>query len=161
LLTDLPLEPVRGQVTFAATSAASRALAANLCYGGYIGAARNGYHAIGATFQRGQDDTMARTEDDAANIAGLAALLPDLAQGLAVTSARAAVRCAARDRFPVAGAVEASRGLYVSTAHGSHGIVTTLAAADYITDLLTGSPWSLPMRAAGALSPARFGGRRS
>lgn len=155
VLPDLPLQAVRGQITFVTENAESAALKTNLCYGGYIGAAREGMHTVGATFQRGQDDVAVCAEDDAANMAGLAAILPAWGS-MNVSGARAAARCAARDRFPVAGAVETIPGLYVSTAHGSHGIVTSLAAAEFIADLLSRSPWSLPLATGSLLSPARF-----
>lgn len=156
-LMDVPIEPVRGQVTFVRGGAAMPEIRANLCYGGYLGAARGGLYTVGATFQRGQDDVAPRPADDAENIAKLAAVLPMLADGMAAVQSRAAVRCAARDRFPVAGAVD--DGLYLSTAHGSHGIVTSLAAAEMIADIMTGTVLSLPQESAGALSPLRFARR--
>lgn len=157
--TDAPVEPVRGQITFARAAATLPELRTNICYGGYLGAARDGLYTVGATFQRGQDDNAVRAADDADNMAKLAAVLPEIAAGLTPAGARAAVRCAARDRFPVAGA--AGDGLYISAAHGSHGIVTTLAAAEMIADMMTGSALSLPVTAAGALSPGRFAQRRA
>jgi tRNA 5-methylaminomethyl-2-thiouridine biosynthesis bifunctional protein len=152
-LLTLPLEPVRGQITTALVTANS-GLAVNLCYGGYMGAARDGQHIIGATFQRGDEDVDVRAADDAENIAKLSAIFPELAAQMIPVSARAAVRCAARDRFPVAGV--AGENLYVSTAHGSHGLVTSLAAAEMIADMITGSVLSLPESSVRALSPHRF-----
>jgi tRNA 5-methylaminomethyl-2-thiouridine biosynthesis bifunctional protein len=157
LFTDAPMEPVRGQITFARADGAVPELRTNLCYGGYLGAARDGLYTVGATFQRGQDDTTLRAADDAENIAKLAALLPDIAAHMIPVSSRAAVRCASRDRFPVAGV--AGENLYVSAAHGSHGIVTTLAAAEMIADMMAGTVLSLPVTARAALSPERFARR--
>lgn len=157
LFTDAPMEPVRGQVTFARADEAMPELRTNLCYGGYLGTARDGLYTVGATFQRGQDDMTTRAADDAENIAKLAAVMPDVAARLTPVSSRAAVRCAARDRFPVAGL--AGENLYVSAAHGSHGIVTTLAAAEMIADMMAGTVLSLPVTARAALSPERFARR--
>lgn len=153
----LPLEPVRGQMTLARGDERTAALAVNLCYGGYCGRAADGIHVVGATFGRGDADTARRDADDADNLAKLDAVMPGWGAALSPVGARAAVRTAAKDRFPVAGMIE--DGLYISAAHGSHGIVTTLAAGELIADMITGSVRSLPPGSAESLSPHRFAAR--
>lgn len=157
-LQDLPLQTVRGQIS---TLAATRPVAvrANICYGGYLSASQPGGHVAGATFQQWRHDTDVTDEDHREILAHLEREIPALAGCFRVTGGRAALRCAAKDRFPVIGAVPESAGLYVSTAHGSHGLISTLAGAEYLADLITGSPHSLSAATAAALSPVRFAER--
>jgi len=152
-LSWLPLHTVRGQISAAAASAQSEKLACNICYGGYIGAPCHGMHMVGSTFQKWLSDTDVKDEDHRDNLEKLAAAVPALGQ-LQVTGGRAALRTTSPDHFPVIGA--AGDNLYVSTAHGSHGILSTLAGAHLIADMMAERPYSLPRRSAAQLDGARF-----
>lgn len=150
----LPLQTVRGQILSADASPTTSNLKTNLCYSGYIGANQNGAHVIGSTFQKWRDDTEVRDED---NVDILARLYE--AVGIApgkIVSARAAMRCTAQDRFPVIGAVPDLPNVFVTTAHGSHGIISSLAGAHLIADLIEGNVLSLPEDSVHSLSPQRF-----
>lgn len=158
-LSWLPIETVRGQIITARATAPSALLKTNLCYGGYIGAPQSGSHVIGSSFQKWLTSTDIRAEDTADILAKLHDLTPDL--GITdVTAARASLRCAAQDRFPVIGAVPKTSHItphiYVSTAHGSHGIISTLMGGNLLADLLDSSPQCLPHDTISALSPQRF-----
>ncbi len=157
-LQDLPLHTVRGQIS---TLTASRPVPvrANICYGGYLTAQQPEGYVAGATFQPWRSDIAVTDEDHHAILAHLERAVPSLAGVFRVTGGRAALRCAAKDRFPVIGAVPESPGLYVSTAHGSHGLIGTLAGAAYLADLICGHPLSLSAATAAALSPVRFAER--
>lgn len=155
-LSWLPVHTVRGQMSMAAATPESRNLRVNISFGGYISAPLNGIHAVGATFQKWLDNPGLRDEDNRDNISRLAACLPHLADGLTVTGARAALRTSSRDRFPIAGEVPGVQNLYVSTAHGSHGIVTSAAAAELLADIIDGSPCSLSADTMAGLAPQRF-----
>ncbi len=149
---ELPIDTVRGQVTYVAASEISGRLKTNLCYGGYVSAELDGKHAVGSTFQKWLTHTDVADEDDQSNLESLASAVPDL-KGLKITGHRAALRTSAKDRFPVIGPVG---DVYVSTAHGSHGIVSTLAGAHLLADCLRGGPFSLGKSTIEALSSARF-----
>src|SRR5690606_30899710 len=94
---------------------------------------------------------------------------------------RAALRCVARDHLPIVGPVEdvdamlrlygglrqnARRrfseraaplpGLYINTAHASHGLTSTPLAAEYLASLVAGETPPLLREQAHALHPARF-----
>ncbi len=153
-LPDLPLHTVRGQISMLA-AVQPVAVRANICYGGYLSAQQPGGYVAGATFQQWRSDTDVTEEDHREIIGHLECAVPALAGAFRVTGGRASLRCAAKDRFPVIGAVPESAGLYVSTAHGSHGLISTLAGAEYLADLITGSPYSLSAATAAALSPVR------
>ncbi len=154
-IPSLPIHTVRGQVVQASATSVSAALKTNLCYGGYIGAPENGIHVVGSTFQKWLDDTEVSDNDTRDILDHLSHDVPGL--GLRhVTGARASLRCAAQDRFPVIGSVPGHDGLYVSTAHGSHGIVSSLAGAHLIADQIEGGILSLPEDSVNLLSLQRF-----
>lgn len=153
MLANLPVHTVRGQISLASATAESTALKTNICYGGYVSAPSGGMHVIGSTFQKWLTETEPRREDDADNLAKLAAHVPMLS-GLRASGARAALRTASRDRFPVIGRID--DGLFVTTAHGSHGILSSLAGAHLLADFIRGGPASLGKKTVKALSPARF-----
>lgn len=151
---NLPLQAARGQITYARATAASAGLKTNLCYGGYFSPVVNGVHTLGATFQRWLDHSDIITEDDADNIAKLAAVAPDLAAGLVVEDHRAAMRTTSKDHFPLVGPV--GENLYVSTGHGSHGILSSLMAAEILTAMILQKQASLSAMVIAALQPHRF-----
>ena len=154
-LPGLPIHTVRGQITLAKATDESAKIKTNICYGGYISAPMNGAHAVGSTFQKWMADTMSRAEDDAANLENLKTYAPAL-EGFTIAGSRAALRTASPDRFPVIGKAE---GICVSAAHGSHGILSTLAGAHFLADILRGGVRSLGKSTIAALSPARFSER--
>ncbi|MBI4030592.1 MAG: bifunctional tRNA (5-methylaminomethyl-2-thiouridine)(34)-methyltransferase MnmD/FAD-dependent 5-carboxymethylaminomethyl-2-thiouridine(34) oxidoreductase MnmC [Proteobacteria bacterium] len=156
-LRNSPVHTVRGQVTQAAASDLSAELKINLCFGGYLSPPQGGLHMLGATFQKWLDDCDAKEEDHIDNIRRLERYFPGLAEGLEIKGGRAALRTSSKDRFPLTG--RAAENLYVSTAHGSHGIVSSLAAAHLLSDMILGAPRSLPARSVRALSPSRFAER--
>lgn len=153
-LTGLPLQGVRGQVTDIKTAAPLSALKTVLCYGGYATPAHGGLHVVGSTFQRWLSHTDLLPADDADNLAKLAAAAPALAGDYETAGARASIRSTSPDHFPIAGRL-AGR-LYVSTAHGSHGILSSLMAAQTIAEMIAGRAVSLSEGIMQKLSPHRF-----
>jgi len=87
----------------------------------------NGVQYIGATFQPWLEHTNILPEDDEHNIRNLCERFPAAAADYEVVTSKAGVRSAVRDHFPVIGQI-ASR-VYVSSGHGSHGFVSSLASA--------------------------------
>ncbi|MFD1218080.1 bifunctional tRNA (5-methylaminomethyl-2-thiouridine)(34)-methyltransferase MnmD/FAD-dependent 5-carboxymethylaminomethyl-2-thiouridine(34) oxidoreductase MnmC [Microbulbifer celer] len=107
----LPLQPIRGQVSFAQATDRSRKLKIALCGEGYIAPAHrhhhNPQHSFGATFKLKQTDTEVRAEEQQENLDTLRKLLPDIAADFAQNpmTARAALRAATLDYLPMAGPV--------------------------------------------------------
>jgi tRNA 5-methylaminomethyl-2-thiouridine biosynthesis bifunctional protein len=151
----LPIHTVRGQVTLAKPTAGSAALKSNLCYGGYITPAKDGVHMIGSTFQKWLAHTDALDADDAQNLDSLSAAVPGLGTP-GIIGHRAGLRCAARDRFPVAGESLAMPGHFISAAHGSHGIVSSLLSGHILADMMRGGPLCVGKSTLNVLAPARF-----
>jgi len=154
---DLPIHTVRGQMIWVEPNAHSMKLRCNLSYGGYISAPRNGRQAIGATFQKwlGHNDTL---EDDTRDIlTKLTENVPAIGGDFKILDARASLRTSSHDRFPIIGPVAENQ--FITTAHGSHGIASTLAGAHLLADFLRGGVRSLGKDSVKALSPLRFSAR--
>lgn len=145
---------VRGQVSMLRADDMSAGVNCNLCYGGYVSRANNGQHMVGATFQRwlNHDDVM--SEDDDHNLEKLYRAVPSFPKGLEVVNSWASVRTSATDYFPVVGRVRDN--VYVSSAHGSHGILSSLLAAEVLAAEIDNKPQALSQDVLDALCPARF-----
>lgn len=154
-LSWLPVETVRGQIIETKDSPVSRKLKTNLCFGGYIGPSLDGAHIVGSSFQKWLETTELRDDDTRDILDKLDAAVPGLEVG-PVDGGRAGLRCAAQDRFPVIGLVPDCGHCYVSTAHGSHGIISALMGAQLLADLMIGNVLCLPEDSVNTLSPQRF-----
>lgn len=158
----LPLQPVRGQVSWA--GGADPALAPFPVNG-------NGHFIprvptpqglawfCGSTFDRDQVDRSPREEDHRANLERLETLLPAVARQLESEFASEAiqawtgVRCASGDRRPLLGELEP--GLWVATAMGSRGLTFAALCGELLAARLHGEPLPLERRLAMALDVAR------
>lgn len=157
-LPDAPLHTVRGQISYFEATQNSKKLQTALCYGGYLSPPYNGKHIVGSTFQKWLDCTEVSQEDHAHNLEKLHEAIPALSDIKKVVEGRAALRTVTSDHFPVVGHVRDN--VYVTTGHGSHGIVTSLSAAHHLADLILGTPQSLSSETIDALSPKRFFDRK-
>ena len=151
----LPIHTVRGQISYVKANETSKNLKTNLCYGGYISAPMNGIHAVGSTFQKWLTHTDILEEDHQAIMENLAQNVPAIGS-FEIAGGRAALRTASQDRFPVVGAAD---DVFVSTAHGSHGIASSLASAHLLADFLRGGVRSFGKSTVNALDPSRFAER--
>ena len=157
----LPLSTVRGQVSNIHATPLTQNLKAHLCYSGHLSAPLHGQHMVGSTFQRWLETCDAVDEDDQENLDKLCEAIPALAQEqFEVRSHRAGLRTASKDYFPVTGKlpqeVSEHNNIYVSTAHGSYGIISSLMSAHLLTDMILDRPHCLPNPIIKALSPRRF-----
>lgn len=150
----MPLRGVRGQVTLVRPNEVSEKLKTHLCYGGYTSAPAHDLHVVGSTFQRWRTDSEVDTQDDLDNLEKLAAHVPEMA-GFEIVGSRAAIRTTSHDHFPIVGRIE--DGVYISTAHGSHGILSSLMAGYILKDMILGHTPEVSAEVLAALSPQRFG----
>jgi tRNA 5-methylaminomethyl-2-thiouridine biosynthesis bifunctional protein len=130
-----------------------------LCAESYVAPARAGLHSAGATFAR-EPSIEATVEDNAENLAMLERLSPALFRALdgpalaaGQLHGRAALRCVSPDYLPLVGRV--GDGLYLSTAHGSRGLITAPLAGEVLCAFLEAEPAPL-RRPDGGGGPARF-----
>jgi len=123
----LPLRLIRGQLTLAPATPASRALRTVLCGEGYVAPAVDGAHCLGATHRFRDRSTGVSAGEHAENLAKLAALAPALYAALGADrldperlAGRAALRCSSPDYLPIIGpVVDAARfaAAYARLAH--------------------------------------------
>jgi tRNA 5-methylaminomethyl-2-thiouridine biosynthesis bifunctional protein len=149
-----PLEPIRGQASFARWPEPPTPAA----WGGYVIPTREGL-LFGATHDRGDTALDLRPADHARNLQTLARKRPGLAEALAGASldGRAGVRAAAPDRLPLAG--EVGDGLFVLAGLGGRGFCLAPLLAEHIVALALGAPSPLPDDLAQAVQALRFSPR--
>ncbi len=182
---ELPLYPVRGQVSHVPTTASLSQLKTVLCYDGYLTPAHNGAHCIGASYGRNQTDLAYRADEQDQNRARLQACVPQQRWPAEVdvsgAQARIGVRCASRDHLPVAGpvarlaaladhdvhapadqqsALPLHAGLYVLGALGSRGLCSAPLCGELVASEICGDPLPLAADLLEALHPARYWVRR-
>ncbi|EKP0279651.1 bifunctional tRNA (5-methylaminomethyl-2-thiouridine)(34)-methyltransferase MnmD/FAD-dependent 5-carboxymethylaminomethyl-2-thiouridine(34) oxidoreductase MnmC [Aeromonas bestiarum] len=180
---ELPLYPVRGQVSHVPTTASLSRLKTVLCYDGYLTPAHNHQHCIGASYGRNQNSLEFRAEEQQQNQARLQACLPDQSWPAEVdisgNEARVGVRCASRDHLPVVGPIarlanltdhyaQLQRdqqnaaplplhpGLYVLGALGSRGLCSAPLCGELLASEICGDPLPLSADLLEALHPARY-----
>ncbi|WP_187364474.1 bifunctional tRNA (5-methylaminomethyl-2-thiouridine)(34)-methyltransferase MnmD/FAD-dependent 5-carboxymethylaminomethyl-2-thiouridine(34) oxidoreductase MnmC [Aeromonas hydrophila] len=180
---ELPLYPVRGQVSHVPTSASLSKLNTVLCYDGYLTPAHHDHHCIGASYGRNQTDLGFRADEQAQNQARLQACLPQQSWPAEVdvsgNQARVGVRSASRDHLPVVGPVASLAnladhyaglqgdqqnaaplplhpGLYVLGALGSRGLCSAPLCGELLASEICGDPLPLAADLLEALHPARY-----
>lgn len=147
----LRLQEVGGQVSEFAAANVAVPLRSILCRKGYI-IPRGDAYLTGATYHR--DELLAVTDArHAENMSELNALLPDWFKG-EVTAGRSSTRATTPDRLPYIGQLE--EGLYVSTGHGSRGMLSAPLAAEIIASMMVGEALPLAPELAAAMRPTRF-----
>jgi tRNA 5-methylaminomethyl-2-thiouridine biosynthesis bifunctional protein len=182
----LPLQKIRGQVSYFAENAISQQLKTVLCHDGYITPACNSQHCIGATFDIGDNEKSIRELDHHKNIQQLTAACPALGESFQQSSpdpvlGRVAYRYASPDYLPLVGPVpnlagfdlnysplrkDARKiidqkgsylpGLFLNTGHGSKGLTSTPWSAEFLASLICDEALPCSLNTARALFPARF-----
>ena len=149
-----PLQPVRGQASWAELSSPPPACA----WGGYAVPTRNGV-LFGATHDRGDTGREVRAGDHARNLVTLGEALPQLAARLAGEGleGRASLRATSADRLPLAG--EVGEGVFVLAGFGSRGFSLAPLLAEHVAALAMGAPGPLPADQAELVDPRRFARR--
>ncbi|MDY0029391.1 MAG: FAD-dependent 5-carboxymethylaminomethyl-2-thiouridine(34) oxidoreductase MnmC [Pseudobdellovibrionaceae bacterium] len=141
----LPVSAVRGQITVIEAVGTCRALKTNLCYGGYASKPFDGKMVVGSTFQPWLHEADVRDEDHADVLDKLSHVVDGFNPMEArIVGARVGFRCASKDRVAVIGRVPQANGLYVSVAHGSHGLTSAVLAAEMIAAQMTGEVQPVP-----------------
>lgn len=180
-LSAIPWFSVRGQLAYIEANADSQALRSVLSGAGYCTPAREGFHVLGSTFQRSDPRSELCPQQHQFLLERFISGYPELAESLAVTSApcqgRVSWRCSSENRMPVVGPVPQldmyvqhwgqgdvhtrsrsfyMRGLYMSLAHGSRGLVTAPISAEILAHMITGEKACIDAAMWKALHPARY-----
>ncbi|MBP8148701.1 MAG: FAD-dependent 5-carboxymethylaminomethyl-2-thiouridine(34) oxidoreductase MnmC [Limnohabitans sp.] len=170
----VPLNPLRGQISFGLTDALPLALRDHLPpfpvngHGSFISGVptpdgQPGWF-IGSTFERNCTQAPVRTEDHAANQQRLTTLLPGLGEAMAPQFAPARVqgwaglRCTLPDRLPAVGPVNPSRwpGVWMSAGMGARGISLAVLCGELAAAWLGNEPLPLAPSLAKHLAASRF-----
>ena len=179
----LPINKVRGQVTYYPGNALSAQLATAICGKGYIAPATH-THCIGATFTPGSLDTAINGKDHQHNLQQLAQHTPELIDQTIASSqldGRVSFRCTTPDYLPMVGAVPIAAAvaqqyqplkynarqiinqaahchpnLYINIGHGSRGLAYTPLCSEFLASLIVGDAPPIPQALARTLNPTRF-----
>ena len=73
-----------------------------------------------------------------------------------IIGARVGFRCASKDRVPIIGRVPQANNLYVSVAHGSHGLTCAVMGAEILAAQMTGEVQAVPRNVLSYVDPKRF-----
>jgi tRNA 5-methylaminomethyl-2-thiouridine biosynthesis bifunctional protein len=173
-LRPLPLQAIRGQVSIGTLNDdAIVRLAADFKdvvpvngHGSFIPkvpATDGMFWLMGASYERDNATCDTRDSDHAENLGKLRKLLPEVAQALEAqftdgkVKAWTGVRCAASDRLPVVGPLNAARpGIWACTALGSRGLTFAALCAELLAAKLHGEPLPVPLRLWRAMAADRW-----
>lgn len=181
---ELPLKPIRGQVSYLSSTSDSSQLKTVVCGDGYLPPSSDQQHCLGATFDPRNSSLDVIAEDHQRNLDTLAKQLPALAKSLSpenVSGGRAALRCTTPDYLPLVGAMpiyddylrdyallrKNARsniplagshwpGLYLNVGHGSRGLAYTPICAEALAAQINHEPSPLGQNLQTALHPGRF-----
>ena len=170
----VPLNPLRGQVSFGHLTGLSEAQRQLLPpfpvngHGSFISGVPTpeglpGWF-IGATFERNCEQAPVREEDHAANQVRLATLLPALGEAMAGqfgpdrVQGWAGLRCTLPNRLPAVGPIDRQRlpGLWLSAGMGARGISLAVLCGELLAAWLNHEPLPLPEALAKHLAAERF-----
>ncbi len=150
--TTLPVHSVRGQVSWIKPQGG---LKRNICFGGYMTPQNEeGFHVLGASFQPWETNIDVTKEDHIDNLDRYNTATNNALSYNDVVGGWAALRSSSKDRFPIVGHL--NQNIYCSVAHGSHGIISSLMAAEIIMAQIMGGPAPASESVLRALSPERF-----
>jgi tRNA 5-methylaminomethyl-2-thiouridine biosynthesis bifunctional protein len=172
LVPDLPIAPVRGQVSHIPQGRLPD-IRLPACREGYLTPAVEGVHCLGASYAY-DDCRELRETEHAGNLARLERILTNACDALdpAGLDGRVGFRAATPDRLPLVGALADTQaplprdirlkemprreGLYGLLGLGSRGLVWAALAAEILASQLSGDPAPVETDLLDAIDPARF-----
>ncbi len=153
-IAGLTIDITSGQVSQVPVVRALTELATGLSFGGYLTPAYNGFHELGASFDR----TGTNAVTDLANQqnrnrlpTALAALMPESNR----FKARVSRRASSPDRAPIVGPID-NNGLYVIGALGARGLTFGPLLGDMLAAHILNMPMTLDHQLWQLLDPFRF-----
>jgi tRNA 5-methylaminomethyl-2-thiouridine biosynthesis bifunctional protein len=147
------LRRVRGQLSYVPEGAFEPPRAVVL-RGGMILPPVEGVCVAGASFDIDDADPSPRRSSHEGNLERLARILPGQDFAHLPMDGRVGFRTVARDRLPLAGAVQ--EGMHALLALGSRGLIWAPLGAELVASLLEGDPLPVEGKLADALDPLRF-----
>ena len=176
----MTLQKVRGQIAYTPATPQSSQLKTPICYDGYLIPAHKGLHCTGATYDVNNESTEIKKEDQTQIIKALRDTLPAF-DAQSPSGGRTAFRTSTQDHLPIIGpapdldfyrehyhdlhhgkpahrypVAQYQPNLFVTTGHGSRGLVTCPMAANIIAAALNGETLPLPSDLLDGVHPARL-----
>ncbi len=179
----LDVKKVRGQILYFPSKKFSTQLKNVILHeDGYIIPDVNGFHIVGATFDPTDPSEILKKEHNIYLLQKLKNIFPEInpEDGLNLEG-RVSFRAMSKDHLPIVGAVpnlqafqneysdlwksniykdyrdgQYEPGLFVSTAHGSRGILNSYLAANVISSMITGGPLTIHSELLEKINPSRF-----
>lgn len=148
----MPIGVSAGQVSHLASDAVRERLTRIFCHKGYAIPRGDGY-LIGATYDHEDFSGVVTEANHERNLEELERALPSWVKEKHVTGGRTSLRATTPDRLPYVGLV--GDGLYVSTGHGSRGLISAPLAAEVIASQVTGEIVPLVKALKKAIDPLR------
>ncbi|WP_178861833.1 bifunctional tRNA (5-methylaminomethyl-2-thiouridine)(34)-methyltransferase MnmD/FAD-dependent 5-carboxymethylaminomethyl-2-thiouridine(34) oxidoreductase MnmC [Thiomicrorhabdus cannonii] len=181
-LLQLPIRPVKGQVTHLESSMQHWPLRCTVTHEGYSAPCGNARAVTGATFEAPDMTTDLSVQGHAANLQQAASAMPTwLSTTPEQVDGRIAFRPTTPDHLPIVGAVADPEwmqgaylsqshthalyryapqryqpGLFVSNGHGPRGLMSVFLAADLLVAEILGETLPMPLSLYRATHPARF-----
>ena len=177
----LPIESVRGQLSYVPATDKSHVLKCGISAERYITPEQDGIHVVGASYSAANDSTELDLADHQHNIETLHQVLPGIIDTSVDIRGRVAFRAISKDRVPVVGAVPDRTaflrdyddlqhgrisksypaatclpGLFISSGHGSRGLTTCLLSGEMIAAMIAAEPVPVEKQVMDYLNPARF-----
>lgn len=137
----LKLRARRGQLSYIPANTESQKIRCSFTFGGYMTAAQNGLHVLGASYENPLPNPNILTETEhEKNLAKLFDVAPDLFSNVDVGSlkGRAAIRATTTDHRPIFGKVSEFENLFVLTGLGSRALTTAVFCAQSIVRQING-----------------------
>jgi len=155
---EFPTHLVRGQTSLIAANTLSQRLSKTLRFGSYLCPSQDGKHLLGATFEHDTLDADLSVQSHQENLSALHNALPELFPQVldAPLGGHTGFRVTTRDRMPIIGAHPQENGLWINTAHGAQGLMTSFVAAQIIADTMMGDAPAMPTSFIKSVSPLRF-----
>ncbi|SDC27022.1 tRNA 5-methylaminomethyl-2-thiouridine biosynthesis bifunctional protein [Acinetobacter boissieri] len=153
------LKPIRGQVSWFKTTAASLKAHTVLSYGGYMAQLDPTHLILGASFQPQRIDTDVLIEDHEHNLTLLKQAYPKYSQNFPPTDTwqgRSAIRAQSPDYFPIVGSVSNHTRIHTHTGLGSKGFLFAPLCAEILVAQIFGELLPMPQTLYNKLIPQRF-----
>lgn len=152
---DWKMRKTAGQISFIPAAQIATPLRAIYCHRGYIIPQSNG-HMIGATYDHDDMSCTVTLENHARNKRELETALPNFFSHADMShwQGRSAIRATTFDRMPYVG--EVASGLYISTGHGSRGLITAPLCAEILVAQIMGDTLPIARSLKASLHIARL-----
>ncbi|PJA21242.1 MAG: bifunctional tRNA (5-methylaminomethyl-2-thiouridine)(34)-methyltransferase MnmD/FAD-dependent 5-carboxymethylaminomethyl-2-thiouridine(34) oxidoreductase MnmC [Deltaproteobacteria bacterium CG_4_10_14_0_2_um_filter_43_8] len=176
----IPLQKIRGQVSFLHNEKALSQLKTILCYRGYLVPCSANLHMVGASFEPEKTNEALEHHSHLHNLALLKEHLSniDIVKHENTLDGSVGFRSVAPDRMPIIGPAPNEKmfqeyfqslklkytppeelfhhGLYVNIAHASRGLLSSFMGAETIASLVCDEPSPLPQKLTECIHPIRF-----